>query len=106
MPTSPKKSFTRRSFELGIPRSTVRKVVYIRLRLTTDKLKLLHEIKPTDKDKRSQFTINLPHKIDESNGYLKNVIFTNENSLCKRHRRIWSLCNRHNFRIWGPQSPH
>ncbi|KFM60144.1 hypothetical protein X975_22189, partial [Stegodyphus mimosarum] len=64
---SPKKSFTRRSLELGLPRSTVGKVLHKRLRLTAYKIHLLHHIKPADRVKRYDFAVSMLDKIDDNN---------------------------------------
>lgn len=98
---SPKKSLTRRSLELGLPRSTVGKVLHKRLRLTAYKIQLVHHIKPADKLKRYDFAVSMLDKIDDNNGFLKSVIFSDEASF-----HVNGHVNRHNCRIWGSEPPH
>lgn len=98
---SPKKSLTRRSLLLGLPRSTVHKVVHKRLRLTAYKIQLLHHIKPADKIKRFDFAVSMLDKIEENNNFLKTVIFTDEATF-----HVNGTVNRHNCRIWGSEQPH
>ncbi len=90
---SPKKSLTRRSLELGLPRSTVHKVIHKRLRLTAYKIQLLHHIKPADKVKRIDFSVSMLDKIDEDNDFLKSVNFSDFSMIAKFgvHSRPMSL---------------
>lgn len=68
---SPKKSLRRRSLQLGIPKSTLHKVVRKRLRLTPYKTVLLHEIKPIDRNKRLQFAVTMLQKFKKIMTFLK-----------------------------------
>ena len=53
--TQLKKSPARRSLEVDIPRATVYKIMHKRLKLYPYKIQLLHEIKPEDQPKRTEF---------------------------------------------------
>lgn len=97
---SPKKSLVRRSLQLGIPRSTVYDVVRKRLKLHAYKIQLVHEIKPNDKGLRLDFAVDILNRIDDSEDFLNNVIFTDESTF-----HVNGVVNRHNCRIWGSQKP-
>lgn len=75
---SPKKSLTRRSLELDIPRATVHKIMHKRLRLYPYKIQLLHEIKPDDQPKRTEFAALMLQKAEEDPTFLSSVMFTDE----------------------------
>lgn len=98
---SPKKSLARRSLELGIPKSTVYKVVRKRLKLRAYKIQLLHEIKITDKVKRVDFAVFILDSIEENENFLENVMFSDEATF-----HVSGSVNRHNCRIWGSEPPH
>jgi hypothetical protein len=52
---SPKKSITRRSLELWIPRTTIQNVIHKHLHLYAYKIQLKHEIIPDDQPKHYDF---------------------------------------------------
>uniref|UniRef100_A0A1B6EKB9 DUF4817 domain-containing protein n=1 Tax=Cuerna arida TaxID=1464854 RepID=A0A1B6EKB9_9HEMI len=97
---SPKKSLVRRSLQLGLPRSIVYDVVRKRLKLHAYKIQLVHEIKSNDKGLKLDFAVDILNRIDDSEDFLNNVMFTDESTF-----HVNGVVNRHNCRIWGSQKP-
>lgn len=98
---SPKKSLPRRSLELGVPISTLHKVLHKRLHLRAYKIQILQTIKPKDIIKRAGFATFMLEQIEENESFLSKVIFSDEATF---HTN--GCVNRHNVRIWGSQHPH
>lgn len=98
---SPKKSLPRRSLELGIPVSTLHKVLHKRLHLHAYKIQLLQKIKTTDLIKRAGFATFMLNQMAENESFLNEVVFSDEATF-----HISGCVNRHNVRIWGAQHPH
>lgn len=98
---SPKKSIPRRSLELGIPKTTIHKVLHKRLKLHAYKIQLLQELKPDDGAKRFNFAVEMLNKIDENQSFLDDIIFSDEATF-----HINGSVNRHNSRIYGSENPH
>lgn len=97
---SPTKSVRRASRELGIPKSTVHDVLHKRLRLRAYKIQLVQKLQPNDLPARYDFASNMLLKIDNDNGYLQKVVFSDESTF-----HINGIVNRHNCRIWGSENP-
>ena len=72
---SPRKSIRVASIELAIPRSTVHKVLYKRLRLHAFKLKVIQTLKPDDHHRRAAFAEEILQPIDDDNDILKKHLF-------------------------------
>jgi hypothetical protein len=98
---SPRKSIIRASRELGVPLSTVHKIVHKRLRLHAYKLQLLHHIKPADHRKRTDFAVEMLSRIEENESCLDLVLFSDESTF-----HVCGNVNRHNCRVWGSGSPY
>lgn len=98
---SPRKSTRRASLELGIPQSTIVKVLNKRLKLHAYKIQLLHNIKEDDKPRRYNFAVEILNKVEEDNDFLRKVIFSDEATF-----HVNGVVNRHNCRIWGSENPH
>ena len=96
---SPRKSIRVASNELAIPRSTVHKVLYKRLRLHA--YKLFNYLKPDDRPRRAAFAEEILHRIDDDKDYLKCVVFLDEASF-----HVSGKVNKYNVRIWGSQNPY
>lgn len=97
---SPKKSITRRSMQFGVAKSTMHKVLHKKLKLHGYKIQLLHEIKPTDRPRRTDFAVEILQRIDNDPNFLQNVLFTDEATF-----HVNGSVNRHNCRIWGAEHP-
>jgi transposase len=74
-----KKSIRRASRELGVPRSTVNKILHKRLRLHGYILPL-HYIKPADHCKRTDFAVEMLSRIEENESYLDFVLLSDEST--------------------------
>jgi hypothetical protein len=72
----PKKIITRRSLELGVPKTRIQNVLHNRLRLHAYKIQLRHEIKVTVCPKRVAFANFMSSETDDNEGYLQWVMFT------------------------------
>ena len=97
---SPRKSIRVASNELAIPRSTVHKVLHKRLRLHAYKLQIVQALKPDDRPRRAAFAEEILQRIDDDNGYLNSVCFSDEATF-----HVSGKVNKHNIRIWGSQNP-
>ncbi|GFS70449.1 DUF4817 domain-containing protein [Nephila pilipes] len=80
--------------QLGIPRTTVRRILHKRLKLQPYKVHLLHELKPNDKPKRFDFVVRILTPKSRSTTYLKNAIFSDEATF-----HVSGYVNHHNYRI-------
>ena len=97
---SPRKSIRVASNELAIPRSTVHKVLHKRLRLHAYKLQIVQALKPDDRPRRAAFAEEILQRIDDDNGHLNSVCFSDEATF-----HVSRKVNKHNIRIWGSQNP-
>ena len=97
---SPRKSIRVASNELAIPQSTVHKVLHKRLRLHAYKLQIVQALKPDDCPRRAAFAEEILQRIDDDNGYLNSVCFSDEATF-----HVSGKVNKHNIRIWGLQNP-
>ncbi|GFT13785.1 DUF4817 domain-containing protein [Nephila pilipes] len=88
------------SWQLGIPRKIVWRILRKCLKLHPYKVQLLHELKPNDILKCSDFAMRILNKINEDNCYLKNVIFSDEATFY-----VFGYVNCHKCRICGTESP-
>jgi hypothetical protein len=57
--------------ELGLPKTTVHRVLKKRLRFTGYKLQLLHAIRPGDTHKRQDFAADMLNEIDNDELFLE-----------------------------------
>jgi hypothetical protein len=73
--SSPPKSTCRAPHELRIPKSTVVKMLYKRLRLCAYKVQLVEALEPDDDPQRAAFATGKLQRIDEANDYLTRVCF-------------------------------
>lgn len=98
---SPGKSIPRRSVELGIPKTTVHKVLHKKLKLHAYKIQILQELQPNDGVNRYNFAVKMLDRISENESFLDDIIFTDEATF-----HVSGCVNRHNSRIWGFENPH
>lgn len=64
------------SLKLGIPKTTINKVLHKRLKLQAYNLQVLQELKPDDFEERLNFAVKILNKIDVNQSFLDDVIFT------------------------------
>lgn len=96
---SPKKSTSRAGIELGIPKTTVWRVLKKRLHFKPYKIQLLHALHPNDYNKRYEFCSDMLMDMAEE-GFSDRLIFSDEATF-----HISGKVNRHNVRIWGSENP-
>jgi hypothetical protein len=98
---SPKKSVRKCVRELGLPKTTVHRVLKKRLRFTGYKLQLLHTIRPGDNHKRYDFALDILNEIDNDEQSLRRVMFSDEATF-----HVSGHDHLHNVRIWATEHPH
>lgn len=98
---SPMKSTRRASRELGLPQTTVWRVLRRRLVYKPYHLQLLQALRANDKVRRVEFCNAMLRNMEEDDSFLSRVIFSDEATF-----HINGKVNRHNVRIWGLQNPH
>ena len=98
--SSPKTSTRRVSQRLQMPQQTVWKVLRKRLKMKPYKLQLLQHLKRTDKTKRATFCMDMQENIDNEDGFLEKVIFSDEATF-----HLSGKVNKQNVRIWGTENP-
>jgi hypothetical protein len=96
-----KKSVTRRSLELGIPKTRIQNVIHKRLRRYAYKTLLKHEIKPDARSKRYDYLNLMLNKTDGDGTFLRRICFTDEATF-----HMNGCVNRHKCRIWGSEQPN
>lgn len=97
---SPRKSVRRASRELQLAPATVWRVLRKRLQMVPYKLKLVQQLKDTDKPLRRDFCIAMQEKL-EDNGFDDRLVFSDEATF-----HLNGKVNKHNTRIWGSENPH
>ena len=98
---SPTKSTRRASTELGVPQSTIVKILHKRLQFHAYKVQIVQALQPNDRPQRAAFAEEILDRIDKSNDYLQHVAFSDEATF-----HVTGKVNRHNLRIWGSENPH
>ena len=97
---SPKKSMQRASRELGIPRTSLQRLMHW-LHLKSYRLRLLHGLLEDDPDRRLQFCEIMCNQLTEQPDLLSKIVWTNE-ACFKLSGRV----NRHNSVYWADENPH
>lgn len=86
------------SLKLGIPKTTIYKVLHKRLKLQAYNLQVLQELKPDDFEERLNFAVKMLNKINVNQSFLDDVIFSDEATF-----HMNGPVNRQNSRIWGSE---
>ena len=86
---------------LGLPRSSIQRVLRNRLHLFPDRLQIVQELEDRDYEARIAFSNWFIEKIELDASYLNRVIFSDE---CVFH--VDGKLNKHNLRIWVSENPH
>lgn len=97
---SPRKSTRRTSMELGIPRTTLRRVLK-KHRWHPYKLQLLHHMTEDDPDRRMEMCDWFLRKLDDNAQFLSTVMFSDEANFY-----VNGEVNRQNLRYWSDSNPH
>ena len=98
---SPRTSIWRTSRQLGLPTTTVLRILHKRLKIYSYKVQILQELKPIDGPKRNMFALEMLNRIEDGEDYLKKVMLTDEACF-----HVSGKVNRHNVRIWGSENTH
>lgn len=98
---SPKKSVRRASLELKLPKSTVHKILRIKLHMKAYKIQIHQTLLQDDYYARLSFCHQFNGKRSSDDAFLSRLIFSDEATF-----HISGKVNRHNCRIWGTENPH
>jgi hypothetical protein len=79
----------------------MKKTLHRRLMLHTYRIQIVQALEPDEGRRRKKFAVDMLGRIDNDNGFLERVIFSDESSF-----HVCGVVNRHNCRIWGSESPH
>ena len=93
-------SLRHRSQHLGIPRSTMQRIVTEDLHLHAYKIQLTQELKPTDQARRREFVNWVLENQEVDGNFSKKIIFSDE-----AHFQLDGYANTQNCRIWGAENP-
>lgn len=98
---SPRKSVRRASLELGLPKSTVHKILRAKLHMKAYKIQLHQQLLEEDYYARLTFCHQFNEKLCNDDAFVSNLLFSDEATF-----HISGKVNRHNCRIWGTENPN
>ncbi|XP_048484480.1 uncharacterized protein LOC125490157 [Plutella xylostella] len=93
---NPDLSTRKRSAELGIPRTSVRRILKLDLKLHPYKIQLVQELKPNDLNLRKLFAETMLERFKSFN----NILFSDE-----AHFHLNGHVNKQNCRYWSTENP-
>lgn len=96
----PQQSINSAGRELGLPKSTVWKILRKSLSLKPYRLQLLQKLKQGDFDKRKELCDNLMDSMQDNN-FSSRLVFSDEATF-----HLNGKVNKHNVRIWASEPPH
>lgn len=99
--TSPRKSTRAISTDIGIPKSTVHKILRKQLSLFPYKLQIHQALHPGDRELRFAFGQEMEERIVGDTDFLQRICFSDESTF-----HTSGKVNRHNVRIWGSEPPN
>ena len=94
-------SIHRRSLQLNISETSLRRILYKDLGMTPHKAQLVQEFKPTDHSMRFRCAKRACNRLTEYADFAKKIIFGDE-----AHFDLGGYVNKQNWRIWGTENPH
>lgn len=97
---SPKKSRRRASLELGIPRTSLKRLMN-HLKLKPYRPRLLHSLLEDDPDRRLQFCEIMHNQLIVQPDLLSKIVWTDEACF-----KLSGHVNRHNCVYWADENPH
>lgn len=97
---SPAKSIRRRSQQLRLRCSSVRRILRYDLKCHPYKIQLTQQLKVADHQKRRQFVDWVLRNSQEDENFAMNIIFSDE-----AHFQLNGFVNKQNCRIWGSENP-
>ena len=92
----PESSTRKRSAAVAIPRTSLRRILHLDLKLHPYKLQIVQEMKPNDYIERKLFADTMLERFCS----LENVLFTDE-----AHFHLNGHINKHNCRYWSTENP-
>ena len=97
----PNQSIPRRSQELAIAQTTLRRIMRKDLGLHAFKIKLTQKLKPLDHLKRRNFSNWVLPKLEENEEFHRKIIFSDE-----AHFWLNGFINKQNMRYWSATNPN
>lgn len=94
-------STRRRSQQLNISRTTLRRILHQDLGMYTYKVQLVQELKQVDHQQRFRFADWALNKLNDDPDFARKIIFSDE-----AHFHLGGYVNKQNCRIWGTENPH
>lgn len=97
----PETSIRRRSRQLGIPSTSLHRILHEDLHNRAYKVQLVQELKPTDHQARRDFADRMLEVSAENPEFFDKILFSDE-----AHFQLNGYVNSQNCRIWGSENPH
>lgn len=97
---NPDLSISRRSLELGIPRTTLHRILHKDLGLKAYKVQLTQQLMPTDHQQRRVFAEWVIEMHQANQEFHRQIIMSDE-----AHFNLGGHVNKQNCRIWGSENP-
>lgn len=98
---NPSTSTRRRSQQLAISRTSLRRILHKDLGLFAYKVQMTQELKANDHPLRYQFSVWAIDQLDNDVDFGRKIIFSDE-----AHFHLGGYVNKQNCRIWGSEQPH
>jgi len=98
--TDPTVSTRRRATQLGISRTSLRRILKVDLMMFPYKIQLAQKLLPRDEPQRLQYANRLILLSTENPKFLNNLIMSDE-----AHFHLNGFVNKQNCRIWGTENP-
>jgi hypothetical protein len=98
---SPRKSTRRLSQQVGISRTSVRRIIHCDLQLFSYKVQILQAQTEANKTQRFEFGQNISERIENDPQLLNCLLFSDE-----AHFHLSGHVNKQNFRFWANEQPH
>ena len=98
---NPNVSYRRRSQELNVSGTTLRRILKQDLHLFPYKVQITQRLLPTDKPRRLEYGNAVARMIDAEPDFWDKILMTDE-----AHFTLSGGVNKQNCRIWGTENPH
>lgn len=98
---APGTSVKRRSQQLDISETSLRRILHKDLGMAPYKVQLVQELKPRDHPMRFAFAEWADERLAEDPEFYQKIIFSDE-----AHFHLGGYANKQNCRIWGTENPH
>ena len=97
---SPIKSVRRRAQELGLPKSSLQRILRLDLHVFPYQVQVMQKLSENDKMRRVQMCEWFNGKMEDDPEWIKNVWFSDE-----AHFHLDGIVSSHNYRFWGSDAP-